>query len=91
VYLTTGDGTVYDNDDGTGDIAVSSIDKLRNIFQIGTIAIDENAAVTMSKAGVVSISARYAAPIFWNATANSLSSTAGDFGFSLTPVPSEVQ
>src|SRR5574338_65601 len=80
VYLTTGDGTIYDNDDGTTDIAVSSVDKLRNVQQIGAIVIDENAAVTMAASGVIEIGARYAAPVFWNATANSLSATAGDFG-----------
>lgn len=91
IYLATGDGTIYDNDDGTSDAAVSSSDKLRNVRQIGSIVIDENAAVTMAASGVVEISARYVAPIFWNGTANALSSTAGDFGFSLTPVPDEVQ
>lgn len=91
VYLVTSDGTSADNDDGTGDAAVSSSDKLRNLHHIGTIVIDENAAVTMVASGVVAISARYVAPVMWNATANALSSTAGDFGFSLTPVPDEVQ
>jgi hypothetical protein len=91
VYLKTSDGTTPDNDDGTGDIAVSSVDKLRNVRQIGAIIIDENAAVAMAASGYVALPARYGAPIFWNATANSLSATAGDFGFSLTPVPDEVQ
>lgn len=91
VYLKTSDGTHPDNDDGTGDIAVSSIDKLRNVTQIGSIIIDENAAVEMVASGEVELSHRYVAPIFWNATANALSSTAGDYGFSLTPVPDAVQ
>lgn len=91
IYLKTSDGTHHDNDDGTGDIAVSAEDKLRNVAQIGAIQIDENAAVEMVAAGDIEISARYCAPIFWNATANALSGTAGDFGFSLTPVPDEIQ
>jgi hypothetical protein len=91
VYLATGDGTIYDNDDGTGDIAVSSVDKLRNLQQIGSIVIDENAAVTMAASGVVEIGARHAAPVFWNGTNNTLSSTAADFGFSLVPIPDEIQ
>lgn len=92
VYLVTGDdGTVYDNDDGTGDIALSSINKLLNVSRIGQVVIDENAAVTMSASGEIEISARYVAPIFYNATANSLSTTAGDFGFMLVPVPDEIQ
>lgn len=91
VYLKTSDGTHHDNDDGTTDLAVSHSDKLRNLFQLGAIVIDENAAVEMVASGVVEISARYVAPIFWNGTANTLSATAADYGFSLTPIPDEVQ
>jgi hypothetical protein len=91
IYLKTSDGTHPDNDDGTGDIAVSSSDKLRNLWPIGVIQIDENAAVEMTKSGDIEISARYVAPVFWNATANALSTTATDYGFSLTPVPDEIQ
>ncbi len=91
VYWKTSDGTHPDNDDGTGDIAVSADDKLRNLKQIGQIVIDENAAVEMVDHGEFEFSERHAAPVFWNATANSLSTTAGDFGFDLTPVPSEAQ
>lgn len=91
IYLVTSDGTSPDNDDGTGDIAVSAADKLRNLHHIGTIVIDENAAVAMVASGEVAITARYAAPVFYNQTANTLSSTAGDFGFSLIPIPDEVQ
>lgn len=91
IYLTTSDGTHYDNDDGTGDIALSSSDKLRNVAQIGTITIDENAAVEMVASGFVEIPHRWCAPIFYNASANSLSATAADFGFDLTPMPDQIQ
>lgn len=91
VYLKTSDGTRHDNDDGTGDLAVSAADKLRNLQLLGVIQIDENAAVEMVASGVVTLLHRYGAPVFWNRTANSLSTTASDFGFSMTPVPDEVQ
>ena len=95
IYVKTGSGATAgarpDNDDGTGDIAVSAEDKLKNLTQIGTLTIDENAAVEMVKSGVVLLHHRWVAPIFWNATANSLSATAADFGFDLTSVPFEVQ
>lgn len=91
IYLKTSDGTSPDNDDGTGDIAVSASDKLRNLRAIGVIQIDENAAVPMAASGEIEMSHRYAAPVFWNSTANTLSGTAADFGFSMTPVPDEVQ
>jgi hypothetical protein len=91
VYLKTGDGTHFDNDDGTGDIALSSSDKLVNVELLGTILVDENAAVEMSRGGFIEIAERYVAPIFYNGSANALSSTAADFGFVLTPVPDEIQ
>lgn len=92
IYLLAGDGTHYDNDDGTGDIAVSARDKLRNAGPpIGTVEIDENAAVDMGASGIVEIGARYVAPVFWNATANTLSGTTTDYGFALTPIEDEVE
>ena len=91
VYLKTSDGTHPDNDDGTGDIALSAADKLRNLQLLGIITIDENAAVEMVASGVVELLHRWGAPVFYNRSANSLSATATDFGFSMTPVPDEVQ
>lgn len=91
VYLVTGDGTRRDNNDGTGDIAVTAKDKLRNAQFLGVIEIDGNAAVVMSAGGTVEIGALEVAPVLWNATANVLSATATDFGFSLTPIEDEVQ
>lgn len=91
IYLKSSDGTHPDNDDGTGDIAVSARDKLRNLTPIGSIMIDENAAVEMVASGVVELLHRYGAPVFWNATANTLSATASHYGFSMIPVPDESQ
>lgn len=95
IYIKTGSGATAgarpDNDDGTGDIVVSAEDKLRNLDQIGTLIIDENAAVEMVKSGYILLPHRWVAPIFWNATANALSTTAADFGFDLTPTPRELQ
>ena len=95
IHRKTGSGatatTRPDNDDGGGDIAVSAEDKLKNCPSIGSLLIDENAAVEMVKSGYIWLPHRWFAPIFWNATANALSTTAGDFGFDLTPVPLEIQ
>lgn len=91
LYGATGDGTHYDNDDGTGDIALSAADKLRNLQPISGAQIDENAAVEMGNHFEIIISERYWAPVLYNATANTLSSTAGDFGVSLTPIPDQSQ
>lgn len=91
VYWATSDGTSPDNDDGTGDIAVSAQDKLRNLWPVGVIQVDENAAVAMVGSWDLDISARYGAPVLWNATANALSATAGDYVISWTPAPDEAQ
>lgn len=91
VLFKTSDGVHPDNDDGTGDIAVSAADKLRNVRPLGSIVIDESAAVEMVSSGVIDIVHQWGGPIFWNDTANSLSATAADFGFILTPIPMEIQ
>jgi len=91
VYWKTSDGTHHDNDDGTGDIAVSSVDKLRNLQYLGTIYIDENAAVEMVAHGELFLPHRYGCPVFWNNTANTLSATAADFGVSVVPCTDQVQ
>lgn len=87
IYIKTSDGSHPDNDDGTGDAAVSAQDKLKNLKSIGSITIDEAAtAPEFAASGYIAIYSAYAAPVYWNATADALSSTAGDHGFSLTPV-----
>jgi hypothetical protein len=92
IYLKTGDGTHRDNDDGTGDAAVSSVNKLRNLVWIGAIEVDEASTTPeFSASGEIEVSAREVAPVFWNGTADALSATAGDHGFDLTPKPDEVQ
>lgn len=92
IYLKTGDGTHFDNDDGTGDAAVSAEDKLRNLKFLGVIEVDEASATPeFSASGEVEVSARQIAPVFWNRTADDFSSTAADHGFDLVPVPDEIQ
>ena len=92
VYLKRGDGTYYDNDDGTGDAAVSAEDKLRNCLLLGILQVDEAVAdVNISKEGEVEISCRYVIPIIWNATADNLQATNNVNVFILTPDPDEIQ
>lgn len=92
IYGKTGDGTNRDNDDGTGDIVVSAVDKLNNLTRIGSLVVDEAATgVTMSASGLIALSSREFMPVFWNGTADALSSTAADNGFDLVPVPDNIQ
>ena len=91
-YLKTSDGTHLDNDDGTGDIAVSAEDKLLNLRYIGSITVDE-ASLTpeFSGSGVISIYDRYANIVCWNASADAFSATSTDHGFSLEEITPQGQ
>lgn len=92
IYLKRSNGTQWDNDDGEGDIALSASDKLLNCQWLGAIVVDEAAQdIEMSTGGLVLISAQEIAPIFYNATVDSLTATALEHGFSLSPVPDEIQ
>lgn len=92
IYWKTSDGTHPDNDDGTGDVALSAEDKLRNLILLGSIIVDEASTTPEFVAsGFMEVPQRHGAPVFWNATADALSSTAADHGFTLTPIPLESQ
>lgn len=96
IYLKTApDGDNYDNDDGDGtDIAVSAEDKLKNLWYLGSIIVDEAAAdVKMQASGFIEIGAEKVAPVFWNATADTLDDDASttDLKFRLIPIPLEIQ
>jgi hypothetical protein len=92
VYLATWDegGGRGDNDDGTGDIAVSAEPKLNNLHQIGTVLVTEAAIVEEVGSGIVDVVSRYVSPVVWN-EAIAWSATATVFEFSLTPIPFEIQ
>ena len=96
IYLKTApDGANYDNDDGDGtDIAVSAENKLKNLHYLGSIIVDEAAVdVKMQASGIIEIAAEKVAPVFWNATADTLDDDVSttDLKFSLIPVPMEIQ
>jgi len=91
-YIKTSDGTHLDNDDGTGDAAVSDIDKLKNLRYIGSITVDEASNTPeFSASGTVAIFEQIVQIVAWNATADALSSTASDMGFYLEEIPMQGQ
>ena len=92
VYAKTGDGTHRDNDDGTDDAALSSVEKLRNLSLLGVLSVDEATAdLEMSCSGTIAIESREFQPVIYNRTADALTATASEHGFTLTPVPDEIQ
>lgn len=81
-----------DNDDGTGDAAVSAINKLDNLHLLGSIIVDEAAAnIEMVASDFIEIRARAVQIVFWNATADAFTTDVNESGFMLTPVPDELQ
>ena len=93
-HLKWSDGTNWDNDDGEGDIALSNVNKLKNVKFLGSVFVDEAAAdVPMQKSGFVTIVATEVAPIIVNQTADTLDDDAPptDSLFKLIEVPLEIQ
>ena len=92
IYIKTSDGTHLDNDDGTGDAAVSAEDKLKNLRYVGSIIVDEASSTPeFSASGTVAIYERYVQLVIWNATADALSATAADNGAYLEEIPLQGQ
>lgn len=92
LYWKSGDGTVYDNDDGTGDIALSSTDKLKNLKPLDVLQIDEAVVdIYMSVEGYFQDFNRYGQPVVYNATADNLQNTANVCYITVTPIYDEIQ
>lgn len=94
IYWKSSDGTYPDNDDGTGDIAVSAENKLKNLRLLGRLIVDEASTTPQFVASgplPIELGHRHGGPVIWNDTADAFSSTAADHGFILTPVPLELQ
>lgn len=80
------------NDDGSGDIAVSAEDKLRNPRLLDSIIVDEAAAnVEMGVKLVVEIDVRHFALVLWNGSGATTSATASATKARVTPLPYQVQ
>lgn len=92
VYLATSDGTSADGNQGTSDAAFSAADKRRNLQYLGALIADSTSSGEVQIAsGLVEIRERYISVVWWNTLGQSLSGTAGDHSFTLTPVPDEIQ
>lgn len=92
VYFGQGDGSHYDYDSGTGDVAITSLLKLANFTRVGELKTNQTAsAVSVSKVWTIELFERYFAPALWNPLTNAWSSTSSDYGFILTQVPAAQQ
>lgn len=92
LYWKGGDNTDFDNDDGTGDIALSAEDKLKNLKYLGSIVVDEAAAdVDLSISGVFENFDRTGQPVVFNNSADNLQATNNVSFVTVTPIFDDIQ
>ncbi len=94
LHMKGGDGTHYDNDDGTGDIAVSAEDKLANLNYLPQCspAVDQAAAnIEFSRGGVFFHYERYMLPAMFNNMGSATTADAAETKFVVTPMPMQAQ
>lgn len=92
LFRKTSDGSHPDNDDGTGDAAISSIDKLLNLTLIAILKVDEAAAnIETVVSGEITILDRHVGFAIWNTSGATINATDSNSGVILTPLPPEIQ
>lgn len=80
------------NDDGTGDAALSSEDKLRNLLYLGSLVVDEaSTSAPMAVYGSFRLRTTHGGPVIFNDTDDALSATAANNGFRMWPRPLEIE
>lgn len=96
LYWKSGDDaggtTDYDNDDGTGDIALSSTDKLNNLRFLKSLYVDEVATgVDMQISGEFEDLARHGGPVVVNNASENLVASNNVCYVVVTPVFDDIQ
>lgn len=92
MYLKTSDGTHPDNDDGTGDLAVSAEDKLRNLIPLRSPIVDQVASdIEFVSQGVILIPARHFGVVMWNDMGSAVTTDVAETKAIFTPIPPELQ
>ncbi len=94
VYMKTADASNAnpDNDDGTGDAAVSASDKLRNLHYVNSAAVDQAAAnIQFVASGLLRLVAREISFVMQNETNSTITTDVAETKLRLTPAPDEIQ
>lgn len=89
LYAKTSDhATLHlDNDDGTGDIALSSSDKLKNLHYVGSIIVDEAAAnIEFVLSMRFTTAARYIHFVFVNNSGATITTDVAETKLEMTPI-----
>lgn len=94
LHKASGDGTHYDHDDGTGDIAMSAEDKLANAKYLSQCSpvVDQAAAnIEFSRGDIFFHDERYMQPGIFNNMGSATTADAAETKFIVTPMPLEAQ
>ena len=93
VHSRTSDGTSPDNDDGTGDVALSSSDKLNNLDFVRSMLVDEAAAniVTVISGTIRDLNERHVGFTGENNSGATINATDSNTQLSLSPMPDQIQ
>ncbi len=91
-YIATSDGTILDGTTTAGDADFTDEDALANMMYVGSLVVDTTTTDSVQGSGVFRMTSRYGVLVMWNSTAaETLSATAGDHDFIVTPVYMEAQ
>jgi hypothetical protein len=91
-YMATSDGTIIDGTTTAADAAFTDEDALPNMVYLGSVVVDMVTTDSIQASGTFWMPSRYGVLVMWNSTAaETLSATAGDHDFIVTPIYDEVQ
>lgn len=91
-YIATSDGTIIDGTTTAADAAFTDEDALQNMMFVGSLVVDTTGTDSIQGSGTFRMYSRYGVLVMWNNTAaETLSATAGDHDFIVTPIPPQIQ
>lgn len=89
-WVSSVDNTTFDANTAGGDGAFTDTDLNKHLHPIGSLPAD-NATSVQVKSWLFKLPARYGYPVVYNATGQSLGSTAGNHILTMTPILDEIQ
>ncbi|GAG17135.1 unnamed protein product [marine sediment metagenome] len=86
-YMAQSDSAIIDGTTTSGDAAFTDEDALANMVYVGSLVVDTTTTDSVQSGGVFRMTTRYGILVMWNNTAaETLSASAGDHDFIVTPI-----